>query len=118
MTDSIDLPKTQRAIVANDQLDYRVGDDVPLPPLNDDCVIIKTEYVGLKPVDTKMIGPFVGAGATYGVSAPRLTKHNTNTHQPIDCAGVVVAMRADIAASGRLKLGDCVAGRADGMEPL
>jgi NADPH:quinone reductase-like Zn-dependent oxidoreductase len=39
-----------------------------MPPIADDCVIIKTEYVGLNPVDTKMVGPFVGAGANYGVS--------------------------------------------------
>lgn len=68
MAASIELPKTQRAIVANEQLDYSIRDDVPLPPLSDDCVIIKTEYVGLNPVDTKMVGPFVGVGATYGVS--------------------------------------------------
>lgn len=68
MSVSINLPKTQRAIVANDQLDYSIRDDVPLPPVRDECVIIKTEYVGLNPVDTKMVGPFVGAGAVYGVS--------------------------------------------------
>jgi hypothetical protein len=70
MAASIDLPKTQRAIVANDKLDYCIRDDVPLPPLADDCVIIKTEALGLNPVDTKMVGPFVAAGATYGVSSP------------------------------------------------
>lgn len=74
MAVSINLPKTQRAIVANDQLDYCIRDDVPMPPLKDDCVIIKTEYVGLNPVDTKMVGPFVGVGASYGVSAHRQTK--------------------------------------------
>ncbi|KAI4182881.1 MAG: hypothetical protein LQ346_006460 [Caloplaca aetnensis] len=100
MSVSINLPKTQRAIVANDQLDYSIRDDVPLPPVRDECVIIKTEYVGLNPVDTKMVGPFVGAGAVYG----------------IDCAGVIVAMGAEVVAAGRLKLGDRVAGGADGME--
>lgn len=67
MAASINLPKTQRAIVADDKLDYCIRDDVPLPPLADDCVIIKTEAVGLNPVDTKMVGPFVAAGAVYGV---------------------------------------------------
>ncbi|PLN83558.1 chaperonin 10-like protein [Aspergillus taichungensis] len=102
MAVSIDLPKTQRAIVANDQRDYCVRDDVPLSPISPDCVIIKTEYVGLNPVDTKMVGPFVKPGATYG----------------IDAAGIVVAMGADVAAAGRLHLGDRVAGAADGMEGL
>jgi NADPH:quinone reductase-like Zn-dependent oxidoreductase len=68
MAISISLPKTQRAIVANNKLDYCICDDVPLPPIRDDCIILKTEYVGLNPVDTKMVGPFVAAGAVYGVS--------------------------------------------------
>jgi NADPH:quinone reductase-like Zn-dependent oxidoreductase len=63
-----DLPKSQRAVAANEQLDFSVRDDFPMPPIADDCVIIKTEFVGLNPVDTKMVGPFVGAGANYGVS--------------------------------------------------
>jgi hypothetical protein len=71
MAVSIDLPKTQRAIVANDQLDYCIRDNVLLPPINNDCVIIKSEYVGLNPVVTKMVGPLVGVGAVYGVSARR-----------------------------------------------
>ncbi|KAF2268087.1 putative zinc-binding dehydrogenase family oxidoreductase [Lojkania enalia] len=96
------LPKTQRAIVANEQLDFCIRDDVPLPPISDDCVIIKTEYVGLNPVDTKMVGSFVGVGAVYG----------------IDCSGVVVAIGKDIAAEGRVKLGDRVCGACDGMEAL
>ncbi len=68
MAVSMDLPKTQRAIVADDTLDYCIRDDIPLPTLADDCVIIKTEAIGLNPVDTKMVGPFVAAGAVYGVS--------------------------------------------------
>lgn len=73
MSVSYDLPKTQRAIVANEQLDYCIRDDVPLPPIADDCVIVKTEWVGLNPVDTKMVGPFCGVGAVYGVRTLNLT---------------------------------------------
>lgn len=36
----------------------------------------------------------------------------------IDCAGTLVAMGKDVAATGRLKLGDRICGSADGMEPL
>ena len=68
MAQSVDLPSTQRAIVANEKLDYCIRDDIPLPPVRPECVIIKTECVGLNPVDTKMVGPFVGEGAVYGVS--------------------------------------------------
>ena len=67
MAVAIDLPATQRAIVANDELGYSIRDDVSLPPLSSDSVIIRTSHVGLNPVDTKMVGPFVAAGATYGV---------------------------------------------------
>ncbi|KAE8150737.1 hypothetical protein BDV25DRAFT_129350 [Aspergillus avenaceus] len=102
MAVSLDLPATQRAIVANDQLDYSIRDDVPLPPLLSDCVIIKTEYVGLNPVDTKMVGPFVEPGASYG----------------IDCAGTIVAMGTDVVKAGRLHIGDRIAGAAEGMEGL
>ncbi|KAI1344559.1 putative alcohol dehydrogenase [Xylariaceae sp. FL0016] len=102
MSVSLDLPKTQRAIVASDKLDYVIRDNVPLPPIMDDSVIIKTEAVSLNPVDTKMVGPFVTPGAIYGT----------------DAAGTVVAMGADVAASGRLKIGDRVCGATEGMEGL
>ncbi|KAI1503276.1 putative alcohol dehydrogenase [Biscogniauxia marginata] len=102
MSIALDLPKTQRAIVANDKLDYCIREDVPLPPLADDSVIIKTEAVGLNPVDTKMVGPFVTPGAIYGT----------------DASGVVVAMGAEVVASGRLKIGDRVCGATEGMEGL
>ena len=81
MAVSIDLPATQRAIVANDALDYSIRDDVSLPPLSADSVIIKTSHVGLNPVDTKMVGPFVGAGATYGVSSSLPESHTI--HKPL-----------------------------------
>ncbi|KAI1493692.1 putative alcohol dehydrogenase [Biscogniauxia mediterranea] len=102
MSISLDLPETQRAIVANDKLDYCIRENVSLPPLEDDSIIIKTEAVGLNPVDTKMVGPFVTPGAIYGT----------------DASGVVVAMGATVAASGRLKIGDRVCGATEGMEGL
>ena len=83
MAVSLDLPKTQRAIVANEKLDYCVRDDVPTPPLADDCVIIKTEAIGLNPVDTKMVGPFVAEGATYGVSTCRVKQRDACAPAPI-----------------------------------
>ena len=42
MAVSLNLPATQRAIVANDELNYSIRDDVSLPPLSPDSVIIKT----------------------------------------------------------------------------
>jgi len=64
------LPTVQRAIVANDKLTYEIQDDAPMPTLAADRVLIKTVAVGLNPVDTKMVGPFVTAGASYGVCCP------------------------------------------------
>jgi hypothetical protein len=65
------LPKVQRAILANDKLTYEIRDDAPMPELAAGRVLIKTVAVGLNPVDTKMIGPFVTAGASYGVRCLR-----------------------------------------------
>jgi hypothetical protein len=64
---SVSLPKVQRAILANDKLNYEIRDDAPMPELTAGRVLIKTVTVGLNPVDTKMIGPFVTEGASYGV---------------------------------------------------
>lgn len=64
------LPTMQRAIIANDKLTYEIRDDAPMPTLTAGRVLIKTVTVGLNPVDTKMVGPFVTAGASYGVCYP------------------------------------------------
>ncbi|CAJ2513374.1 Uu.00g014930.m01.CDS01 [Anthostomella pinea] len=102
MSVSTHLPTSQRAIVASDKLDYCIREDVPLPPIRHDSVIIKTEAVSLNPVDTKMVGPFVTPGAIYGT----------------DASGVVVAIGAVVASSNRLKIGDRVCGATEGMEGL
>lgn len=61
------LPTVQRAVLANDKLTYEIRDDAPMPGLAAGCVLIKTKTMGLIPIDTKMVGPFVTAGASYGV---------------------------------------------------
>jgi hypothetical protein len=61
------LPKLQRATIANDKLTYDVRDDAPMLVLTVGRALMETVTVGLSPVDTKMIGPFVTAGASYGV---------------------------------------------------
>lgn len=61
------LPTVQRAVLANDKLTYEIRDDAPMPVLAAGRLLIKTKTVGLNPVDTKMVGPFVTAGASYGV---------------------------------------------------
>jgi len=84
MAVSLDLPQTQRAIVVSDKLDFCIRDDVPLPPIADDCVIVKTEYVALNPVDTKMVGPFVKPGAVYGVGEYRIMQFMLVTNSVLD----------------------------------
>lgn len=85
------LPKVQRAILANDKLTYEIRDDAPMPELAAGRVLIKTVAVGLNPVDTKMIGPFVTAGASYGV---RCLRHLART-----CALVNINNRPTAPAS-------------------
>lgn len=80
MNASSSLPTTQRAIIANEKLNYTISDDAPVPAISAGRVIIKTEVVGLNPVDTKMVGPFVTAGASYGVSGHSHYMLNTFTN--------------------------------------
>lgn len=91
------LPTTHRAIVAGPNGEFTITADAPVPELERDAVLIKTEAVALNPVDTKMIGPFVAEGAMFG----------------FDCAGYVVAVGSDVKRD--IKVGDRVCGCADGM---
>jgi hypothetical protein len=54
-----------------------------MPELAAGRVLIKTVTVGLNPVDTKMIGPFVTAGASYGV---RCLRHLSRTRALVNVA--------------------------------
>jgi NADPH-dependent curcumin reductase CurA len=87
------LPKTQTAIVALDDGSLKVVKNVALPTLEDDMVLVRNIFVGLNPVDTKMVGHLAVPGAIAGT----------------DYAGYVVAIGSNAQCPG-LKIGDRVAG--------
>jgi NADPH:quinone reductase-like Zn-dependent oxidoreductase len=91
------LPRTQKAIIAGNDLDFLISSDVPVAELDPELILIKNVAVALNPVDTKLVGDFVTPGVTFG----------------FDCAGVVVAIGS--AVKRNIKPGDRVCGSADGM---
>ncbi|KAL6706946.1 hypothetical protein ACN47E_004896 [Coniothyrium glycines] len=93
------IPPKQTAIIASETGDFEISSNVPVPKPEPDEILIKTEAVGLNPVDTKMVGDFVTAGCIYG----------------FDCAGTVVAVGSQVTT---LKIGDRVCGSASGMNKL
>lgn len=98
MAQTPSIPKTQKAIIAGDNLDFLISSNVPVASLEPDLILIKTVAIGLNPVDTKLIGEgFVTPGVTYG----------------FDCAGTIVAIGANVKRD--FKIGDRVCGSADGM---
>ncbi len=57
------LPKTQTAIVGLDDGTLAIVNNMQLPKLADDMILVKSVMVGLNPVDTKMVGRLVIPGA-------------------------------------------------------
>ncbi|KAL9106183.1 MAG: hypothetical protein Q9227_008775 [Pyrenula ochraceoflavens] len=92
-----DLPTVQTAIVAGANGDFELSDQVPVPALEPDEILVKTTSVALNPVDTKLVGDFVTAGCIFG----------------FDCAGTVVAVGP--AVQKIFAVGDRVCGSASGM---
>ncbi|KDN70343.1 putative zinc-binding dehydrogenase [Colletotrichum sublineola] len=84
-------PPTHRAVVIEAGDRVRVRDDVPLPALEKDQFLVRTEFVAVNPSDTKMRGPFVTVGGVLGT----------------DYAGTVVARGTDVTA---VDIGDRVCG--------
>ncbi|KAL9109105.1 MAG: hypothetical protein Q9227_006196 [Pyrenula ochraceoflavens] len=96
---SSSIPATQTAIIAGDDGDFLVSPAVPVAKILPTQILIKTTYVALNPVDTKLVGDFVTPGATFG----------------FDCAGTIVAVGD--AVTRDLRVGDRVCGSADAMNP-
>lgn len=91
------IPTSHRAVVIESGDNVRVRDDVPLPPLEPDQFLIRTDAVAMNPSDTKMRGPFATPGGILG----------------IDYAGTVVAKGP--AATG-VEVGDRVCGAQHSMK--
>ncbi len=98
----LSLPRHQTAIVAQGPGQLAVKRDAPVPALAPDMVMVRAAAVAINPVDVKALDYSPAPGAIMG----------------FDFAGTVVALGADAAASGRLSVGDRVAGVVYGMDKL
>jgi NADPH:quinone reductase-like Zn-dependent oxidoreductase len=92
---------TQSAIIGNDHGGVEISHNAPIPEAKDGVVLIRTMAVSVNPVDAKMRGPYVTAGAIAGC----------------DFAGVVEEVD-DEAAKYDIKKGDRVAAAIMGMNSL
>jgi NADPH:quinone reductase-like Zn-dependent oxidoreductase len=92
------LPKTQSAVVANDDREFCVIHDLPVIECEDDMIVVKTAAVALNPVDTKLHDQMVTPGVSFG----------------FDCAGTVVAIGSKVKRD--VKIGDRLCGAAAGMD--
>ncbi|PVI02596.1 putative zinc-binding dehydrogenase family oxidoreductase [Periconia macrospinosa] len=89
------------AIVGNSHGSTELSHNAPIAQAKDDVFIIQTKAISVNPVDSKMTGEYVTAGAIGGC----------------DFAGVVEAMGPDAARWG-FQVGDRVCGTIMGMNPL
>ena len=57
------LPTSQKALKVHGPGDVRLQDDIPLPHLEDDAVLVRIHCTALNPVDVKVLdrGPIIGA---------------------------------------------------------
>ena len=60
------IPSKQRAIVGLDDGSFTISDQVNVPKLEDDIVLVRTKAVGLNPIDTKMKGRLAAPGCVAG----------------------------------------------------
>jgi NADPH:quinone reductase-like Zn-dependent oxidoreductase len=91
------LPKTQTAVVANEDRDFCVVHDLPVIECEDDMIVVKTHAVALNPVDTKLQG-LSTPGVSFG----------------FDCAGTVVAIGSKVKRD--VKIGDRLCGASAGQD--
>lgn len=96
------LPRTNTAIIGLDDGTIGLSNDVPLPALEADMVLVRTRAVALNPIDAKMVGKLGTPGAVAGM----------------DFAGDVVAIGNRAQTAVRLRVGDRVCGAVPGMHSL
>jgi NADPH:quinone reductase-like Zn-dependent oxidoreductase len=96
------LPATQTAIVGLHGGGLGISQDVHLPDLEEDMIIVKNVAIALNPVDTKMTGKLGTPGAIAGT----------------DFAGIVVAIGSNVQTSTPIAIGDRVCGAVQGMHSL
>ncbi|RAL11484.1 zinc-binding alcohol dehydrogenase family protein [Aspergillus homomorphus CBS 101889] len=89
----------QSALVGTTDGQIRLRDDSPVPGVSGNTVLIKVKTVSINPVDSKMEGAYVTAGAVAGC----------------DVAGVVEQVGPEVHG---VKVGDRVSTSVMGMNPL
>lgn len=98
----LNIPSTQTAIVGLPGGELGISQDVRLPELEDDMVIVKNVAVALNPVDTKMTGHLASQGAISGT----------------DFAGTVVAIGSNVQTPKPVAIGDRICGAVQWMHSL
>ncbi|TWU75742.1 hypothetical protein ED733_001114 [Metarhizium rileyi] len=94
------MKRCQSALIGTADGMIRLSPEVGIAPATGDVVVVRTKAVSVSPVDAKMQGPYITAGAIAGC----------------DFAGVVQEIAPDVGSS--IKPGDRVCGTVLGMNPL
>ena len=97
----LSLPLKQKAIIGLKNGDLGVSNDVDIPTLEDDMILVKNKAVALNPSDTKFVGRLGCPGAVAGM----------------DYAGEVLAVGSKYQTAADIKVGDRVCGAVLGMDP-
>ncbi|KAE8154020.1 zinc-binding dehydrogenase family oxidoreductase [Aspergillus avenaceus] len=92
----------QTAIIGSDDGNLKLSDDVDVPQLEDDMILVKNVAVALNPIDAKMVGKLATPGAIAGM----------------DFAGQVVAIGPNVRTATPIQVGDRVCGAVPGMHSL
>lgn len=95
-------PMTNTAIIGLEDGTIGLRNNVPLPVLEDDMVLVRTKAIALNPIDAKMVGKLGTPGAVAGM----------------DFAGDVVAIGKRAQTAAPLRVGDRVCGAVPGMHSL
>lgn len=98
----VQLPATQAAIVGLNDGSIGLQQEVTVPQLTDDMILVRTVAVALNPMDAKFADEMVAAGAIAGMAF----------------AGEVVAVGSSICTAAQIKVGDRVCGAVPGMHAL
>jgi NADPH:quinone reductase-like Zn-dependent oxidoreductase len=93
-------PKHQTALIGTLDNGIQLSNDAPIPDAKGDFVLVRTKAVSVNPVDTKMTGSYITAGAVAG----------------FDFAGVVERVGPE-ATKCDIKVGDRVFSVVLGMNP-
>lgn len=93
------IPLRQKGLIALKSGELVVSEDVGVPDLEDDMVLVRNKAIGLNPVDVKMVGALATPGAIAGM----------------DFSGEVLAIGAKARTPTQLKVNDRVFGAVMGM---